>query len=359
MCQLTRARTPWRVNCSFINAPSRYCKLVLFSALSKSARSQRGRGDGDGDLALVSLEHTRERRSAPSGGEGRRRHAAPPPPRGGKTKHPTQSEVSIKVKAPPKQAPSGAAASPLAANPTGGPSGAGTQGASPKGAPPPTASRSLTDRLACKEEGVFALLAVQPRMPGSVTPGQPAPAPTPAVAAPSPAATTAPNPCRPTSCSTSQLQPPAAPGGGVATASRSVPASAKITGPYPSTTRDAMAPGPFAPSSAIYTVRSSGLGGAGQSRGGPFRDANQALGLGGGTAPFRDANQALGLTARPRQAVAAPGHSPVRAAPSQASPVQAAPSPGQSVTLTLPPTWGPGKQLRLRFGDGACTSPPR
>ena len=247
----------------------------------------------------------------------------PPPPSGDKTKRPTQSEVSTKDKAPPKQAPSGAAASPHEANPTGGPLGAGTQGASPKGAPPSalTASRSLTDRLACKEEDVFALPPVQPHVLGSA----PAPAPAPAFFASSPAA-----PNAGLSIGFTNQPAPAATGGGVATGvPRSLPAPAKITGPYPSTTRDAMAPGPYAPSSR--------------------------RGLGGGVAPFRDANQALGLTARPLPALAAP--SPVQqAASSQASPaVQAAPSPGQSVTLTLPPTWGPGKQLRLRFGDGACT----
>ena len=245
----------------------------------------------------------------------------PPPPPGDKMERATQSEVSTKDKTPPKQAPSGAAASPHEANPTGGPLGVGTQGASPKGAPPLTASRSLTDRLACREESVFALPPVQPHVLGSA----PAPAPAPAVA-PSPAA---PNAGLSIGCSNQPA--PAATGGGVATGGacvpRSLPAPAKITGPYPSTTRDAMAPGPYAPSSR--------------------------RGLGGGVAPFRDANQALGLTARPLPALAA--LSPVQAAPSHAGPVQAAPSPGQSVTLTLPPTWGPGKQLRLRFGDGACT----
>ena len=260
---------------------------------------------------------------APLPGERRGGATQPHPASGGKTERPTQSEVNTKDKAPPKQAPSRAAASPRAANPTGGPLGAAI-GVSPKGAPPTTASRSLTDRLACKEEGVFAPpLAVQLRM---LAPGQSTPVP---AAAASPAAGTAPNAGVLSTGYTSQPAPAAA-GGGVATGGASVPQSvpnpAKITGAYPSTTRDSMAPGPFAPSS-----RRS---------------------LGGGAAPFRDANQALGLTARPLQALATP--SPVPAAPSHASPVQAAPSPGQSVTLTLPPTWGPGKQLRLRFGDGAC-----
>jgi len=111
---------------------------------------------------------------APLPGERRGGATQPHPASGGKTERPTQSEVNTKDKAPPKQAPSRAAASPRAANPTGGPLGAAI-GVSPKGAPPTTASRLLTDRLACKEEGVFAPpLAVQLRM---LAPGQSTPVP--------------------------------------------------------------------------------------------------------------------------------------------------------------------------------------
>ena len=65
-----------------------------------------------------------------------------------------------------------------------------------------------------------------------------------------------------------------------------------------------------------------------------------------GSGPFRDANRALA----PRESQAA---SPDQDAPSTG---QAFPASGQSVTLTLPSTWGAGKQLRLRFADGACTA---
>ena len=226
-------------------------------------------------------------------------------PSAGKMEAPVPSEDSSRGKPPPDQAPTGAEASVREANLTGSPFGAGSQGASPKGAPPLTASGSLTDRLACKEENFFPPPPVQPILP----PAQPVPAPAPAPAAvPSPAAGAAPNRGR--------SMPP------------SPPDRAKIVGPYPSTSRENMGPSLFAPGSRRSFGRGSG--------------------------PFQDANHALGLNARPRQAPAPP--SPLQAAPGHAGPVHAAaPSPGQCVTLTLPRTWGPGKQLRLRFGDGACT----
>ena len=241
---------------------------------------------------------------APLPGERGGGETRPSSPSAGKMEPPVPSEDNSRGEPPLNQVTSAAVASAREANLTGSAFGAGSQGASPKGAPPLTASRSLTDRLACKEENVFVPPPVHPILP----PAQPVPAPAPAPAVvPSPAAGAAPN------CGRSMPPSPAD--------------LSKIVGPYPSTSTTSMGPSLFAPGS------------------------RRSLGRGAG--PFRSANHALGLSARPRQAPALP--SSLQAAPGHAGPVHAAPGPGQCVTLTLPRTWGPGKQLRLRFGDGACT----